>query len=340
MLGVPFDLLFLPEDRASGVPQAEVQEALTHGQSIGSRWHQRRDGRLFWTNCALLPMRTGPEDEVVGFVKIFSDETEMLQALHELEQSRENLYRALQTAEAARGEAEAAGRAKDHFLAVLSHELRTPLMPVLMALGALARRDDLPPAVRAAHEMIERNVELEARFIDDMLDVTRIAHGKLEIERANLDLHEVVRRAVEVSAPDLHAKDQRLTVALDAAGHGVRGDFARLEQALWNLLKNASKFTPAGGRIAVRSHNEAGVVIIEVVDNGIGLDAPAIEHIFDPFEQADASIAREFGGLGLGLAIAKAAAEAHGGQLRASSRGRDQGATFTLSVPLADGGNL
>ncbi len=339
MLGVPFDQLFLPEDRASGAPRSELREALTCGQSISTRWHRRKDGRLFCTNCALLPMRTGPANEVVGFVKIFSDETGMLQARHELEQSREDLLRALQTAEAARAEAEAAGRAKDHFLAVLSHELRTPLMPVLMALGALARRDDLPPAVRAAHKMIERNVELEARFIDDMLDMTRIAHGKLEIVRAAVDLHEAARRAVEVATPDLQAKGQRLTVALDAAGHGVWGDFARLEQALWNLLKNASKFTPAGGEIALRSRNEAGAVVVEVADSGIGLDAEAIAHIFEPFEQADASIARKFGGLGLGLAIAKAAVEAHGGQLRASSRGRGQGATFTLSLPLAVSGN-
>ena len=337
MIGQSLDLLFLPEDREKQVPAREMQEALTRGRAVGSHWHQRKDGGLFWTTCALMPMRTGAAGEVVGFVKVFSDETEMQQARHELEQNREDLYRALQEAESASAEAEAAGRAKDHFLAVLSHELRTPLMPVLMALGALSRRKDLPPAVKAAHEMIERNVELEARFIDDMLDVTRIVRGKLEIVCADMDLHEAARRAVEVSTPDLEAKSQRLTVALDAAEHRVQGDFARLQQAMWNLLKNASKFTPAGGEITIRSRNESGSAVIEVADSGIGMEAEVIAHIFNPFEQADSTIAREFGGLGLGLAIAKATVEAHGGQLRASSPGRDRGATFTLHLPLADG---
>ena len=333
MVGQPLDRLFLPEERARAVPQEEMHEALATGRALGSRWHQRKDGRLFWTTCALLPMRTGPGGEAVGFVKIFSDETEMQQARHELEQSREDLYEALQEAQRARAEAEAAGRAKDQFLAMLSHELRTPLMPVLMALGALARRKDLPATVKAAHEMIERNVELEARFIDDMLDVTRIVRGKLEIVRADIDLHEAAARAVEVSAPDLQAKSQRLTVALDAAEHRVHGDFARLQQALWNLLKNASKFTPEGGEIAIRSRNAPDRIVVEVSDNGIGMAPEATGHIFNPFEQADPSIAREFGGLGLGLAIAKATVEAHGGELRGSSAGPGQGSTFTLCLP-------
>ncbi|MBE7211425.1 MAG: PAS domain S-box protein, partial [Gluconacetobacter diazotrophicus] len=340
MVGESLDTLFLPEDLEKNVPQEEVQEALATGRALCSRWQRRKDGRLFWTTCALLPMRAGTTGEVVGFVKIFSDETEVHQARHELEQSREDLFRALQEAEAARADAEAAGRAKDHFLAVLSHELRTPLMPVLMALGALSRRSDLPPAVRSAHEMIERNVELEARFIDDMLDMTRIARGKLEIIRVDIDLHEVARRAVEVCAPDIQAKGQRLLLALDAAESRVCGDSARLQQALWNLLKNASKFSPDGGEIAVRSRNEPGTVAIEVTDGGIGLEPAVLGHIFQPFEQADSSISRKFGGLGLGLAIAKATVEAHGGRLRASSQGRDQGATFTLSLPLAGGGDL
>ena len=333
MIGRPLDLLFLPEELAEGLPQEEMREAHATGRVLGSRWHRRKDGRLFWTTCALLPMRMGARGEAVGFVKVFSDETEVQQARHELEQSREDLYQALQEAEGARAEAEAAGRAKDQFLAVLSHELRTPLMPVLMALGALARRKDLPAAVQAAHEMIERNVELEARFIDDMLDVTRIVRGKLEIVRADIDLHEAAARAVEVSTPDLEAKHQRLTVALDAAEPRVHGDFARLQQAMWNLLKNASKFTPAGGEITIRSHGEPDRIVVEVIDSGIGMAPETTEHIFHPFEQADSSIARQFGGLGLGLAIAKATVEAHGGDLRASSAGPGKGSTFTLRLP-------
>ncbi len=236
----------------------------------------------------------------------------------------------------ARGEAEASSHAKDHFLAVLSHELRTPLMPITMALATISRRQDLPEAVRKVHEMIRRNVDIEARFIDDMLDVTRIARGKMEIMRKEMDLHEVVRRAVEVATPDIEAKGQRLTLALEGAECPFHGDFVRLQQVFWNLLKNASKFTPRGGSIEIRSWGQDGADrVVEVTDTGIGMEAKALERIFDPFEQASVSITREFGGLGLGLAIAKATVEAHGGTLLASSPGPGQGATFTVSLPLA-----
>ena len=203
-----------------------------------------------------------------------------------------------------------------------------------MALNALSRRNDLPEPVRTAHEMIERNVQLEAHFIDDMLDVTRIARGKMEIVRADMDLHDAARRAVEVSSPDLEGKGQTLTVALESTDHRLHGDFARLQQAMWNLLKNASKFTPAGGRIGLRSWNEPGRIVVEITDTGIGMEADVVSRIFDPFEQADPSIAKRFGGLGLGLAIAKAAVEAHDGELLADSAGPGLGATFTMRLPL------
>ena len=182
--------------------------------------------------------------------------------------------------------------------------------------------------------MIERNVQLEARFIDDLLDVTRISHGKMEIVREDMDLHQAALRAVEISAPDLEKKKQPLTVALDAAAHYVSGDFARLQQALWNLLKNASKFTPEGGAITLRSYNDADGVFIAVADSGIGMDAEVLGRIFHPFEQADPSITREFGGLGLGLAIAKATVDAHEGTVQVTSPGRGQGATSTIRLAM------
>ena len=237
----------------------------------------------------------------------------------------------------ARAEAEAAGKAKDHFLAVLSHELRTPLTPIIMALHTLRRRADLPDAVRQALEMIARNVQLESHFIDDLLDITRLSHGKMEIVREDVDLHETVRGALEISSPDMAAKRQPLTVTLAAADHRVSGDPARLQQVFWNLLKNASKFTPEGGAIQVTSRNEPGYVVVEVMDSGIGLKPDAVTRIFNPFEQADRSITREFGGLGLGLAIARATIDSHaGGVLEASSPGPGQGATFSVRLPLAD----
>ncbi len=284
----------------------------------------------------MLPMRSRPDGEIIGFVKILRDETETQYAREALEGSRSALLDALQETERARAEAEAAGRAKDHFLAVLSHELRTPLTPVLMATHTLARRRDLPEPVREALDMIRRNVQLEAHFVDDLLDVTRIARGKMEIVRAPTDLHAAIEHAVEVSRPDLEAKNQRLTVALDAREHRLDGDALRLQQVVWNLLKNAAKFTPEGGEIAVRTwDDEPGRrVVLEVSDTGIGIATETLSRIFDPFAQASAAITREFGGLGLGLAISKATVEAHGGEIRAESAGLKRGATFRVFLPL------
>ncbi len=284
-----------------------------------------------WLSVAASRMEAADGARVAIF---FSDVTERRQATEAAETHRQQLVEALQQNERVRAELEAAGEAKDHFLAVLSHELRTPLTPVFMALSNLARKTDLPESVKRAHAMIERNVQLEARFIDDLLDVTRISHGKMEVVREDMDLHQAAMRAVEISAPDLEQKRQPLTLALDAEAHHVSGDFARLQQAMWNLLKNASKFTPEGGTISLRSYNESDGVVVAVADTGIGMDAEVLARIFHPFEQADPSITRQFGGLGLGLAIAKATVDAHEGHIQVSSPGRGQGATFTIWLPL------
>ena len=185
--------------------------------------------------------------------------------------------------------------------------------------------------------MILRNVQIEARFIDELLDLTRIERGKMEFIREPTDAHDAMRRALEVSTPDIKAKKQKLTVALDAAHHEVGGDFLRLQQVFWNLLKNASKFTPERGEICVRSRNnsdEPGKIIINISDTGMGIAAESLPKIFEPFVQADESVTREFGGLGLGLALAKATVNGHGGTLRAESSGRGQGATFIVELPL------
>ena len=337
-LGQSLDLIFTAADLAACVPSRDMVHALAAGYHRGETWHRRKDDSLFWGNCALLPMREGPGGEAVGFIKIFSDETERVQTRDALAHSREELVAALATAERARAEAESANAAKDRFLAVLSHELRTPLTPVLLATHALNRRRDLPPAVSEALEMIGRNVALEVSFIDEMLDLTRLSRGKLELARAPLDLHEAVRRAVEVSQPDIEAKNQRLTVALDAPASRLDGDFARLQQVFWNLLKNASKFTPEGGEIALRTHASGtpGWIAAEVTDTGIGMEASELPKVFGAFEQANTDIARDFGGLGLGLSIVKLTVEAHGGTIRADSPGPGRGSVFTVILPLSD----
>ncbi len=333
-LGQSADIIFTPEERAAGAPKQEARTALATGRAADERWHVRKDGSRFWGSGFMMPMRDARQD-VVGFIKIFRDQTAARQAMLALERSQSELREALGKNEQARQAAEAANRAKDQFVAVLSHELRTPLTPILIALGALARRKDLPPPVTRVHEMILRNVQLEAHFIDDLLDLTRIERGKMEVVCQPMDLHEAVERAVEIASCDIESKHQQLRIALDAATHHINGDFARLQQVFWNLLKNASKFTPAGGAIEIRTYNPVGgQIVVEVTDTGIGVEADAIECIFRPFEQASVSITREFGGLGLGLAIAKATVDAHDGTLHASSPGLGQGTTFTVSLPL------
>ncbi len=183
--------------------------------------------------------------------------------------------------------------------------------------------------------MIRRSVKIEANLINDLLDLTRVSRGKLEIDSEPMDLHAAIMGAVEISEGEFHSKNQRLTVALEAPRHRTQGDFARLQSAVANLLKNASKFTPEGGEISVRSRIENGRFVMAVVDNGIGIEHSSLPAIFHALGQVDEGIVREFGGLGLGLALSKATIEAHGGTITAQSVGRNHGSTFTVELPLA-----
>jgi signal transduction histidine kinase/CheY-like chemotaxis protein len=240
---------------------------------------------------------------------------------------------------AANARAEAANAAKDRFLATLSHELRTPLTPVLALTSALEKDDRLPMDVRDALGTVRRNVELEARLIDDLLDLTRIARGKLELRREVADLAEILDQALlTCCTAEVISGRLAVTTELAAGDHRLWADAPRLTQVLWNLLNNAVKFTPEGGRIAVRTWAEEGAegrrLVLQVEDSGIGIEPEVLPRIFDGFEQGQRAITRRFGGLGLGLAVSKAIAEMHGGELSAASPGRDQGATFTLRLPV------
>jgi PAS domain S-box-containing protein len=249
-------------------------------------------------------------------------------------------------------ELSAANAAKDRFLAVLSHELRTPLTPVLMSIESVEGRGDIPADVHGLLEMVRRNIALETRLIDDLLDLSRVSTGKLRLEATPVHLHEVVKHAVAMVEPELEAKG--ITYSLDLRARDlITGDEARLQQVLWNLLKNAAKFTPVGGSIEIQTRDmaegagplagatpgtdagrrAAGMLELKVRDSGIGIPAQAMERIFDAFEQADPAVTRQFGGLGLGLAITKALVDLHGGEIGASSGGTNQGSTFTVRLP-------
>jgi two-component system, chemotaxis family, CheB/CheR fusion protein len=236
-------------------------------------------------------------------------------------------------------EARAASEAKDRFLATLSHELRTPLTPVLAVISSLENDPEMRQKLRSELEMIRRNVELEARLIDDLLDLTRIARGKLELHRRSINVRQVLEHALETAAPELEARELQLTVDLTAADRLLSADAPRLTQVFWNLLSNAIKFTPPGGKIEVCSWVEptgggGEDLVVEVADTGIGIEPDVLPRIFDAFEQADRRITRRFGGLGLGLAVTRAIVELHGGRLAAASEGRDRGASFQVRLPL------
>lgn len=234
-------------------------------------------------------------------------------------------------------EAKDANARKDHFLAALSHELRTPLTPVLAAVSSANVENSGPQDLRRIFSMIRRNIELEARLIDDMLDLTRIASGKLELDRRKRDVHGILHHATETCREEIDAKGLELQWELEAADHHALVDSARLQQIFWNLLKNSVKFTPAGGRITLASRNVGGDRIeIAVSDTGIGIDADNLPKIFDAFEQASLKITRQYGGLGLGLAICKALMDAHGGTIRVTSDGPGTGTCFTVGLDVLE----
>ena len=246
--------------------------------------------------------------------------------------------RAQEELEAAHREAQAANEAKDQFLATLSHELRTPLTPIL---AVISRLEEDPRCAGQVDElaMIRRNAELEARLIDDLLDLTRISRGKLELHLRKTDARQVVEHALATTERELAEKRLRLDARLAAESHLVAADAARLTQVFWNLLSNAVKFTPPGGTVCVRSRLEPGrsgarELVVEIADTGIGIEPEVLPRIFDAFEQTGRRITRQFGGLGLGLAVSRAIVDLHGGSLTAASAGRDHGSTFAVRLPL------
>jgi signal transduction histidine kinase/ActR/RegA family two-component response regulator len=245
----------------------------------------------------------------------------------------------------ARTEAEASNQSKDQFLAKVSHELRTPLNPVLATVTALLEDPVMSPSLRSALEMIQRNVILESRLIDDLLDFARIGRGKLTLHPELVDAHELINQVVRICQDEIRTANLQLDVYLSARRHHLDADPVRIQQVLWNLIKNAIKFTPAGGSITVRSSNNEGRdngtgqavrgnrLVIEVSDTGIGVAPEDVARIFEVFEQGDAPRAPSNGGLGLGLSISRSIVEQHGGKLTASSAGPGHGASFSVDVP-------
>ncbi|MEO7798042.1 MAG: PAS domain S-box protein, partial [Opitutaceae bacterium] len=280
-----------------------------------------------WFSVRVYPIEEG------GLTIYFHDITETTAA-------NAALLHGLEVLKVAQSAAERGSRAKDDFLAALSHELRTPLTPVLMAAAALREDERLPADAREQLGMIERNIALEARLIDDLLDLTKISHGKLQLRAELCDTHSLIGLAIEIVRKDAQEKEISIERVFAAQHSGLLADPARFQQVIWNLLRNAVKFTPRGGSISIRTSEEktpegARWLRIEVVDSGIGIDPAVLDRIFLPFDQGGLVGDHRFGGIGLGLAIARAVVDRHGGRISAHSAGTDRGSTFVVELPGA-----
>jgi PAS domain S-box-containing protein len=318
IIGKNFASFYTADDVAAGKPERNLREACRRGYVRDQGLRVRKDGSTFEAEVVITALHdeTG---KIRGFSKVIRDITDQIR-------SREF--------EAEKIAAQKASKAKDDFLAALSHELRTPLTPALAAATYLQdNAEKLPPDFAEDVEIIKRNVQLQARLIDDLLDLTRIARGKLHLELEDCDAHTIIENAIETAHSAIAAKQLNVTTELRAKEHRILADCIRLQQVFWNLINNAVKFTSQGGQIIIRTFNDnAGRFHLEIADTGIGIEPQRLASLFQPFEQADPSVSRQFGGLGLGLAISKRLVDLHSGRIEAESRGRSFGATFKVTL--------
>ena len=321
IIGYPFTNFVQPDDRAA------FRDHLI--RSRRSREATRTEIGVHTNGGTVLPI----EMTMVPVSSVKNPPQNMRVVLIDLSERKraENERRELMEREAA---ARAASEAKDRFLAVVSHELRTPLTPILALVSTLERRHDIPQDVRAMLEVIRRNINIEEKLINDLLDLNRMAHGKLRLMLDDTDAHAIIRHVVEMCGTDIQAKNMRLEVDLLADQHWVRADALRLRQIIWNLLINSIKYTPRGGKLLVRSLNEGKELVIEVTDNGIGIDPEALNRVFSFYEQEGRDPGSEMRGLGIGLPIAKALVEAHEGRISATSPGAGKGTTFRIALSV------
>ncbi|MBD2199893.1 MULTISPECIES: hybrid sensor histidine kinase/response regulator [Calothrix] len=272
------------------------------------------------------------EDEFYALFSIH-DVTDLTFRVHEYKHLRDQALAEAEARQRSQEAAEAANRIKDEFLAIVSHELRSPLNPILGWAKLLKKRTLNEAATLRAVETIERNAELQAQLIDDLLDISRILRGKLGLNLETVNLATTIESALETVRLAAEAKSIQIQLNLDRQVAPVKGDSSRLQQVIWNLLSNAIKFTPNGGEVAVNLQQVNSQVEIQVKDTGKGISPDFLPFVFEYFRQADSTITRRSGGLGLGLAIVRQLVELHGGRVWAESPGENQGATFTVSLP-------
>jgi PAS domain S-box-containing protein len=308
--------IIIPNERLD--EETEVLRRIRAGLSVEhfETVRQRKDGTPIHISLTVSPVKTR-DGRVVGASKIARDVTDQMRL---------------------RATAEEASRMKDEFLAVLSHELRTPLNTVLGYARMLREDEDdarMPEEMRRrALEALERNADTLSRLVNDVLDTSRVVTGKLRLVFETCAIEQLIEEAIAVVRPAAEAKAVSIDPQLER-NMAVMGDRDRLLQVVWNLLSNAVKFTPPGGSVRIKAHKEAGVVQISVADTGVGIGSNDLPFVFQRFWQAHTGVSREFGGLGIGLALARHLVELHGGTIRVESPGVGLGATFTVSLPTA-----
>jgi PAS domain S-box-containing protein len=306
---------FYPADRiAAGWPRHELDVARKTGRFEDEGWRLRKDGSRFWANVVI----TAVHDDagtLLGFAKVTRDLTE--------KQRVETL--------------EAEGKQINEFLAMLGHELRNPLAPIRNAVAVMGAKGTPDPTTAWARELIERQVGHLSRLVDDLLDVGRITSGKITLQRTQVDLADVVTRAVEAARPLHDQRRQTLEVDLGSEPQAVEGDATRLVQVVLNLLGNAAKYTPEGGHVWVRLRRQGNHALLSVRDDGMGMTADLVPKVFDIFVQGGRSLDRSEGGLGIGLTLVRRLLELHGGTITAQSSGPGHGSEFVVRLPLARG---
>jgi PAS domain S-box-containing protein len=311
IVGKHFSRFYLPEDVEAGKPWEELAKARREGRAESVGWRVRKSGERFWAR-AIVTALYDENRHLRGFAEVTQDLTER-RHLQDLEQAATNV---------------------NEFIATLAHELRNPLAPIRAAVQVMAKAAAGDPLHDGMRQTIDRQSAQLARIVDDMVDISHITRGALSIERSPVDMADTVRRALETAAPLIEAAKHKVAVELPARGIIVDGDIGRLTQLVTNLLNNAARYTPAGGRITLAAGVERGKAVLRVRDNGRGIEREMLERICDMFVQGRALL-RVAGGLGVGLALARKIAELHGGSLEAHSEGPGKGSEFTLRLPLA-----
>jgi PAS domain S-box-containing protein len=317
--GQPIHQLFIADDVRSGVPGYELQVASNSLDVNNDRWLRRSDGSTFWATGTT----TGLHDsagELVGFAKVLRNSTDVKEQIEALRERARNLG--------------AINENKTLFLATLSHELRNPIASLTNALYLLERGGFTEKDRQYPIKLMARQVEFIRHLVDDLLDVTRIGAGTVQLELRELDIREVIAHSVESIRPLLVERNQTLTQNILAKAMMVNADAVRLAQVFINLLTNAAKYSPEGGNIEIRASEGAGEAWVHIIDDGIGISSESAPHIFELFTRGDVASHGPKEGLGLGLALVKNFVELHGGSVQARSDGPGQGSEFTVRLPL------